>query len=299
VVAALLATGCGGEDPALLPDGRALAFSRSLDPSLHLFGDTVAAEVELVVDRRLLDPDRLGLETDFEPYELIGASTLDRRDDGPYTRLRYRARLRCLTQECIPAVTPSAAGAQESGRGERTTFRFAPGRIVYREPNAQNPERLLFVNWPALISVSRINEVQAGAAFPFRANTSPLPGLTARISPVLIVLGLVLLGLGVLAWPAFLLMRWWRGRRPAHELPVAAPPSPLESALALVEWSCGQADGTHRREALERLAAVLSGESANGLVADTRTLAWSSETPSADEAAAVVHRVRERDVASA
>jgi hypothetical protein len=299
VVAALLATGCGGEDPALLPDGRALAFSRSLDPSLHLFGDTVAAEVELVVDRRLLDPDRLGFETDFEPYELIGASTLDRRDDGPYTRLRYRARLRCLTQECIPAVTPSAAGAQESGRGERTTFRFAPGRIVYREPNAQNPERLLFVNWPALISVSRINEVQAGAAFPFRANTSPLPGLTARISPVLIVLGLVLLGLGVLAWPAFLLMRWWRGRRPAHELPVAAPPSPLESALALVEWSCGQADGTHRREALERLAAVLSGESANGLVADTRTLAWSSETPSADEAAAVVHRVRERDVASA
>lgn len=298
-VAALLAAGCGGEDRALLPNGRALAFTRGLDPSLHLFGDPVTAQVELVVDRRLLDPDRLSLETDFEPYELHGASTLDRRDDGPYTRLRYRARLRCLTQGCIPGVLASAAGAQEPGRGERTTFRFAPARILYREPNAKRAEQLLFVNWPALVSVSRINEVQAGAPFPFRASTSPLPGLTARVSPVGLGIGLVLLALGLIVWPALLLARWWRRRRPAQELPVAAPPSPLESALALVEWSCGQPDPAHRREALERLAAVLSDGFANGLVADARTLAWSSATPTADAAADFTRRVRESDVASA
>jgi hypothetical protein len=83
------------------------------------------------------------------------------------------------------------------------------------------------------------------------------------------------------------------------ELPVAPPPSPLESALLLVEWSCGQPDGVHRREALERLAAVLSEASANGLVADARALAWSSATPSPDATAAVARRVRESDVASA
>ena len=298
-VAALLVVGCGGDDQALLPQGRALAFTRALDPSLHLFGDTVTAQVELLVDRRLLDPDRLSLETNFKPYELLGASTLDRRDDGPYTRIRYRARLRCLTQECIPGVLASAAGAQESGRGERTTFRFTPGRILYKEPSAQNPERLLSVNWPALVSVSRINEVQAGAAFPFRASTSPLPRLTARVSPIGLAIGLVLLGLGLIAWPAWLLVRWWRRRRPAPELPVAGPPSPLESALALVEWSCKQQDSMHRREALERLAAVLSDESANGLVADARTVAWSPATPTTDAASDVLRRVRDRDVASA
>jgi hypothetical protein len=299
VIAAVLAAGCGGEDQALLPNGRALAFTRSFDSSLHLFGDPVIAQVELLVDRRLLDPDRLSLKTDFKPYELVGVSTLDRRDDGPYTRLRYRARLRCLTQECIPGVLASPAGAQESGRGERTTFRFAPARILYKEPESQKPEQLLFVNWPALVSVSRINEVQAGAAFPFRASTSPLPGLTARVSPVGLAIGLVVLALILAAWPALLLVRWWRRRRPAPELPVVAPPSPLESALALVEWSCGQSEGTHRREALERLAAVLSDGSGNGLVADARTLAWSSATPTADATADVARRVRERDVASA
>jgi hypothetical protein len=299
VIAALLAAGCGGEDQALLPNGRALAFSRSFDSSLHLFGDSVIAQVELLVDRRLLDPDRLSLKTDFKPYELVGTSTLDRRDDGPYTRLRYRARLRCLTQECIPGVLASAAGAQESGRGERTTFRFAPARILYKEPKAQKPEQLLFVNWPALVSVSRINEVQAGAAFPFRASTSPLPGLTARVSPVGLAIGLVLLALVLAVWPALLLVRWWRRRRPAPQPPVLAPTSPLESALALVEWSCGQPDGAHRREALERLAAVLSAGDANGLVADARALAWSAATPTADAAADVAQRVRDRDVASA
>jgi hypothetical protein len=236
---------------------------------------------------------------DFEPYELVGASTLGRRDDGPYTRLRYRARLRCLMQECIPGVLASVAGSQESGRGERTTFRFAPARILYKEPNAMKPEQLLFVSWPALVSVSRINEVQAGAAFPFRASTSPLPGLTARVSPVLLALGLLLLALVLLAWPALLLVRWWRRRRPTPELPVAAPLSPLESALDLVEWSCGQPDAAHRREALERLAAVLSDGSANGLVSDARTLAWSCATPTADAAADVVRRARGSDVASA
>jgi hypothetical protein len=299
VVGALLVAGCGGDERALLPNGRALAFTRSLAPSLHLFGDPVTAQVELLVDRRLLDPDRLSLEADFKPYELVGASTLDRRDDGPYTRIRYRARLRCLTQECIPGVLASTAGTQESGRGERTTFRFAPGRILYKEPNAQRPEQLLFVNWPALVSVSRINEVQAGAAFPFRASTSPLPRLTARVSPIGLAIGLVLLGLGLIVWPAWLLVRWWRRRRPAPELPVATPPSPLESALALVEWSCEQPDSVHRREALERLAAVLSDESANGLVADARTLAWSPATPTPDAASDVLRRVRDRDVASA
>jgi len=299
-VGALLAAGCGGgEDEPLLPRGRALAFTRSLDPSLHLFGDPVSAQVELVIDRRLLDPDQLSLETDFEPYELIGASTLDRRDDGPYTRLGYRARLRCLTQECIPGVLASAAGSQEPGRGERTTFRFAPARILYTERNAQSPKQLLFVNWPAIVSVSRINEVQAGAAFPFQASTSPLPRLTARVPPLVLAIGLVLLALVLLAWPAMLLVRWWRRRRPAPELPVAAAPSPLESALALVEWSCGQPGGAHRREALERLAAVLSDESGNGLSADARTLAWSPTTPTADAAAEIARSVRERNAASA
>jgi hypothetical protein len=300
VAAVVLLAGCGtDEDAALLPNGRALAVERSFDSSLHLFGDTVTAHVEIVVDRRLLDPERLDLETDFEPYELVGSELLERRVDGPYTRLRYRADLRCLTEECIPGVLASAAGAQESGRGERTTFRFAPVRILYQEPDQANPELLRFVTWPALVSVSRINEVQAGAAFPFRASTSPLPDLTANVAPFGLAVALVVLALALLAWPAWLVASWWRRRRPVPELPVAEPPTPLESALALVEWACAQPHAAPRREALERLAAVLAESSANGLVAETRTLAWSPASPSADDTSEIVRRVRKGDAAPA
>lgn len=299
VVGALLA-GCGGsEEATLLPKGRAIAVERSFDPSLHLFGDTVTARFDMLVDRRLLDPERLTLETEFEPYELLGSQRVERRDDGPYTRLAYRATLRCLTQECIPGVLASAAGAQESGRGERRTFQFRPARILYTEPDAKRPELLLPVTWPPLASVSRINEAQAGAAFPFRASTSPLPELTARVAPLALALALVLLALVLLAWPAVLLARWWRRRHPAPEPPVETLLSSLEHALALVRWSVTQPQDGARREALEMLAVALAEAGSNGLVSEARELAWSPRSPAPEPVAALARRIEEGDEALA
>jgi hypothetical protein len=299
VVLAIAAAGCGGgEDVRLLPPERALAASRSLTPTLHLFGDPVVARVELVVDRRLLDPRLLRVTTDFRPYERVGPVRLTRRDDGPYTRLRYEHTLRCLTGACVPERLASAAGAAETGRGERRTYTFRPAQILYEERSG-SPERLLDLSWPALVSVSRINEVQAGASFPFRGSATPLPALTQRLPPLLLVGVLLVVGLGLLVWPTTLVLRWWRGRHPPVVEEHVAAHSPLEHALLLVEWSCGQPNGSERREALERLATVLAETDTHGFVEQSRQLAWSRGSPSAEEAADLVRSVRRSDGAAA
>jgi hypothetical protein len=292
----LLLSGCAGDEESapLLPPGRAIDSDRSLMPTTHLFADPVVARLEIVVDRDQLDPARVTPSVGFDPYEVVGTVATTRRDLGRYTRLRYEYTLRCLTTACIPARLESLLGEQEPGRGERTTIRLAPATVRYEDPSGEFPEVLRTVSWPPVTSVSRLNEAQSDAVFPFRVTPEALPAVSYRAEPIAFAIALLLAALVLLVLPARLGLRWWRRRRaPAADGDPQVVLSPLEQALRLVEWSRGR-DAAARRGALEGLAGELERNGGDPtLGGEARALAWARGAPSSDSAGELVRRVRE------
>ena len=292
-VVVLALTGCaggGGGDEAAPP--RAVTTKTTLTPSTHLFAEPVVARLDVVVDGDAVDPDAVAVETDFEPYEVLG----ERRtveDFGRLTRLRYEFALRCLLIACIPEVLQSAAGEAETGRGERTTIRLPAATIAYDDP--EQGERSLSAPWPPLESVSRITASDIPSfGFVFKTSVTPLAAPTYRVPPTVLAALLSLGALALLALPAWLVVGWARRRRPPP--PVEQPElTPLERALALVEWANGRRNGTERREALEVLAVELEAVDRDELAWRARGLAWSPVSPSPEAAGELVTTVRGDD----
>jgi hypothetical protein len=292
ITVALAVAGCGfGAAEPKLPVGRAVLATPTLDQSVHLFGDTVVARLDVLVDAQRLDPDRVELVPRFRPYERVGRVDVERSVHGDITELRYTIRLRCLGPPCVPSRLPSAAGPQEPGRGERRAFNFPSSLLVYEEGER---ERLLrIVRFPPVESVSRLNESQfSSTQFPFRSGYVPLPGVTWTVHPTLLALLLAAAALALLAPAVLLGRRRLRGRRAAVVVETEPELPPLERALLLVEWTRDRADGEDRRRALELLAKELDVES-SPLADDARRLAWSPRSPTPDAATDVVRRVRE------
>jgi hypothetical protein len=301
---ALLAAGCGGgRDVPPLPEGRYLAVTQSLTPTVQLFAEPVVARVDVLVDGERFDADRLRVAGFFEPFELDGEVVRTRRDQGRYTHLRYEFTLRCLLWECLPhtddpGATPvSVAGGVErpppvGGVRDRRTHKLRAARVFYDDPQ-KGTERVSNVTWPEVVSVSRLNFSDRDVSvlgFPFEASVTPLPEASYRFPPTLVGIGLLVAALALLALPGGLLVSSLR-RKPVpiveeleHEL------TPLERALRLVEWSD---EGEERREALEVLAGELDTEKSPELAWEARRLAWSRVAPSPEAAEELVRRVGE------
>ena len=293
VVLLVAVAGCSfGDDAARLPAGRAVVATPSFDPPVHLFGDTVVARVDVVVDTRRLDAERVKLVPRFAPYEVVGTPDVARATHGDVAEVRWTYRLRCLGPRCIPRRLGSDAGPQEPGRGDRVSFRFPGSRLTYDE--GARDRILRIVRFPTLESVSRINETQVGLErFPFKSGYRPLPDVTWVLPPLLLAALLATAGLALLAPAVLLVRRRWTSRHPVvveeePELP------PVERALQLVLWSRDRPDGEDRRRALEVLAAALDDEGPAELADDARVLAWSPSSPSPNAATALVERVKER-----
>lgn len=268
-----------------LPGGRAIVATASVSPSTHLFGDSVRARLDVVVDPREFDPARLDVRFRFAPYEAVGGIQEERREVGRLVHVRYEATLRCLHAACLAPRLQSTLGGQEEGRGERHTIRLPPAVISY------DGSVLLTRRLPAVQVVSRINTAQASALAPdarpgsqgaFAASVEP-PEPTYRIRPrVLAGVALALAGLLALfplalAW-RLVHARWRAARR-------WRPLSPLERALALVDWTARREDGDEdRRKALEALAVVLEQRGARPLAETARALAWDEEPPPRERA---------------
>src|SRR5688572_30536589 len=291
----LFAAGCGGggDDIAALPAGSFVSASGSLGPPIHLFGDTITADVNVVVDRTKLDPARLSLKTSFSPYEPVEELEVARREAGDLAEVRYRLRLRCLERACI---TSTLGTIVNPGGSAPRTFRFQPAQVQYTDPGAEQPRLLRSVRFSPVESVTRINaqDVTQVYGFPFRGNVTPLPAVSQRMSPTTLGLLLLLLAAALLVLPATLLIRWWRERRRAPPPEPQPEPTALERAIALVEWSLGRENGAERRAALEALASELDVVEPNGLGDETRVAAWSPPSPSTGEAERILTRVKER-----
>ncbi len=305
VAAVLVAAGCGGDDEArpLIAAGKTAVVRGELVPDVHAFGDPVVARVEVVLDRSKVDPDDVRVTTDFDPYDKVGATRVEREDLGNFTVLRHSTTLRCLSQFCIPQTfrgettvsqipgsPPFLPGQQ---RDEKVKYEFAPA-IVVAEAGAKD-KTLGRVVWPPLRSLSRINWYDSrvvGQGFPFVADVTPVSEPDYRISPTFLGLALLALALALLAVPGFLV--WDRRRRNAVSTVESGPAqSPLERALRLIEWASRRPSVDERREALEALAFELDEEQGRTTAMRARQQGWSPPTPQPDEMTELVASIRE------
>ena len=231
----------------------------AVSPSFHLFGDRIAARLDILVQRSEADPGSVRPRISFAPYRPLGRPTVEREDIGGTTRLRYRYVLWCTERDCVPGETP-------------TQYQLPPIRIAYRTVNG-DPRRT-FARWPEVTASSRL---APGETRTFRADRRP-PPVSYAVPPLLLqVLALLLAGL--LAGAGVLLALRALGVRRPRVRP-APPPvvlTPLERAVALVRESAGQPE--RERRALENLAQVLGGNGRGELAEAARRLAWSPRRP--------------------
>jgi hypothetical protein len=298
----LALAGCGGSDSKpLLASGKAASVRGSLTPDVQLFGEPVVASIDVVVDREQVPPEDVQVKTDFEPYEAVAETAVARADVGRFTHLRYTTELRCLSERCIPrtaegettvsqlpGLPPFIPGQQ---RDEKVKYAFPPALVTAKA----EPDKVLGrVVWPPLRSLSRINWYDSkvvGQGFPFVATVTPLPDTTYRVSPTVLGVLLLALAVAIVALPVGYLARRMRARREPKSEDAAAL-SPLERALALVEWASRRPSIEERREALEALAYELDAETDHN-AARARAQGWSPPSPAPEKMSELASAVRE------
>ena len=122
---------------------------------------------------------------------------------------------------------------------------------------------------------------------------TPLPDTSYRISPTLLGLLLLALAVALVAVPVGYLA-WSRRAHRAPRGSTAPQLSPLDRALALVEWASRRPSSDERREALEALAFELDGD-AGETANRARAQGWSPPKPASDEMTDLVASIREND----
>ena len=261
----------------------------SVEPRNILFGDTIRAHVDVVLDRRKVDPGSVRVSTEFVPWEIVGPQARTRSDAGPNTHLRTTFTLRCTSSPCLPNDQASA-------------LEFGPARVSYAPPvGARGERQSLVVDWPLLLVSSRFAAANAegpdASSSLWRADLASFPSASYRISPTLLIsiliAGAVLLAAGAAALAFVAIPRRKPEPEPEPEPEPAPLPllTPLEQALELLE-DASRADGAEeRRRALELVAEVLDVEHPD-LSRAARTLAWSEDDPVVEQTSGLATRVR-------
>ena len=243
----------------------------SVRPSVHAFGETVVAELELAADTKVVRPETVRIDPDFAPYEAAGPGRVERVDSGSTTRWRYRFPLRCLREGCAP-------------NGDRRSFEFPLASVAYRFQLSPGPASLI-VEWPSFDVTARVGD-DALARRAWRANVSTTPAPTYRWSPGWLAAFLLAGTAAFAALGAALVWRLTRRRElvSVEEAQAEAPIlAPLDRAFELAHQASLNGDTPDRRRALERVARELGGQGLVDLAERARALAWASG--SADPAA--------------
>jgi hypothetical protein len=244
----------------------------------YRFGEAVTADLDVVLNTKLVEPDGMRAAVRFAPYEILSEerSTTDR---GSATRVRYRYVLQCATLACTLAPTK-----------RQRQIAFDPAVLSYVSRDGR--KRRTSVRWPRVVLVTRVTDEGSRPQTASEARQLPIDPLvrlplsvesappTYRVRPgtLAIVLfglaGIALVGAALLARPLLAALR----RKEAPEVPL----SPLEQAVAAVETAGQRGPGSaDHREALALLARQLRRDGLTELVNASRKLAWSEHAPTA------------------
>lgn len=258
-------------------------------PQIVLFGDTVRARVDLILDNTKADPASLRIGTSFSPWEIVGDPVRTQRSSGTTTAVSSTYTLRCHQPSCVPS-------------GQSAPLEFSAARVTYTPPGQPDAQRRsIQVGWPVLMVYSRFStagfDEDDAAAVPWRAETFTLPGVTYRVSPaVLVGLAGVFGVLFALGGAALVFLAWPR-RAPAPPPEPEPEPvpllTPLEQALMLLEDAAREDGAEDRRRSLELVAEVLDEhDDARDLALSAKVLAWSERDPAVEDTSGLAARVR-------
>lgn len=265
--------------------------SGTIEPRIVLFGDTIEARIDVVVDPARVDPSSVRVAAAFSPWEIVDAPRRERTDADAMSRLRTTYVLRCLSVLCLSP-------------GQSTQTVFPPARMTFsttRRAGRAPETRKARINWPVMTVFSRYStssfEGRQGLVTPWHADVLTFPATSVRV-PSNVVLG-VLVGLGILllgACGALVYAAWPRravAPPPEPEEPPPPPPTPLEQALALLEDAARSNGAEERRRSLELVAEVLEEWGDTELSRAARDLAWSESNPAVEQTSNLATRVRE------
>ena len=260
--------------------GRTMAISTRLEPRVQLFGDPVAARVDLLFDRRrvLSAANKIRIEAPFSPFEVVDAPTVERAESGDLVHVSYTYRLLCLDRRC-------ATGSP------RTDIQLSPVRVFYSLADIRARANDS-AQWPAVSVASQLTRADLQQAR-WRASRD-LPAVRYTIAPgtLAALLGLAavlaLLGAAVVGGALFAAKR-----SIAEPGPEAADDGlpPLDHALAAVRRVFDSGEVPDRRRALERLSRELGRAGEPQLAARARELAWSPEPPASEDVDALMQAV--------
>jgi hypothetical protein len=263
----------------------------TIEPRIVLFGDTIEARIDVVVDPARVNPGSVRVAAAFSPWEIVDAPRRLRTERDGMSHLRTTYVLRCLTNLCLSP-------------GQSTQTVFPPARMSFATmPLAGRPAatRTARINWPVTTIFSRYStssfEGRQGLVTPWHADVLTFPALSVRLAPGLILAFLIGAGVllliagGALAYAA-------RPRRvvahpPEPEEPPPPPLTPLQQALALLEDAARSNGAEDRRRSLELIAEVLEEWGDGALARSARDLAWSESVPAVEETSHLAMRVRE------
>jgi hypothetical protein len=263
----------------------------TIQPRIVLFGDTIEARIDVVLDPARVDPDSVRVAAAFSPWEVVGGPARARTDTDAITRLRTTYVLRCMSVLCLSP-------------GQSTQTVFPPARMTFSTTprvGRAAERRTASISWPGMTVFSRYStssfEGRQGLVSPWHADLLAFPPLSRRLPAGLLIVGLVgsavlLVGVsGALLYAA----------RPRHEAalplePEEPPPSPLtplQQALVLLEDAARSNGAEERRRSLELVAEVLEESGDVELARAARDLAWSASSPEVEETSNLAIRVRE------
>jgi hypothetical protein len=303
IVAAVAATAIGWSGGATprVPKQPLRVVGASLTPRAHAFGDEVQASVDVVLDRERVDPADVRFVPDFTPYQQAAPLEVSRRDLGRVVQLHYEVPLNCLILRCVPRSEPAIEVTR--------SFRLTPARILYRVGETQ---RRASVRWPELHVVTQLTaEELPHAGEPIGPRVEAIPVLdepTYRVSPKLLQALLFALGFLLAAVAVMALRPYLRREEPAAPAPEPKPAgpelTPLQRALAGLQWARAYGAPREQRKALELLAEELDQADEDELAEEARALAWSPAPPGGQQMEGLAARVEpvaelERDAVTA
>ena len=257
-------------------------------PRAVLFGDTVTATVDVVVDKTVVDAGDVEVKADFGTWTPVAEPRSTREDSGDTAYLRTTYVLRCLTRLCVPARDTEEIEFDPAevsygavvGEGARRLTVDADGRCssCIRAPASARTSVATFSRHRGVPTSSRSRCSRTGSR---------------RVSSLaLLVVG----GIALFALAGVLVYRAIPDRKPPPEpepepVPVATL---LEQALAFLEAPASANGAPERRRALELVADEVESWGDTALATTARSLAWSEHAPESDTTKAFAAELRNR-----